>query len=87
MSGVFLGVNGVFSGLWDQGLYPHFCDTRESPPMYGGFVFGNSFHFHSVVSQKWSFPTALLILQAQKQATLLQSNYSSVSISIFSWVL
>ena len=19
------------SGLWDQGVYPHFCDTRESP--------------------------------------------------------
>ena len=28
------------AGLWDQGVFPHFCDTRESPPLYWGLVFG-----------------------------------------------
>ena len=37
------------AGLWDQGVNPHFCDTREPPPFYGGLAFGN------VVSQKLSF--------------------------------
>ena len=31
------------SGLWDQGVFPHFCDTRESPPFYGELVFGKPF--------------------------------------------
>ena len=28
------------TGLWNQGVYSHFCDTRESPPVYGVLVFG-----------------------------------------------
>ena len=44
------------AGLWNQGACPHFCDTRESPPVYGVLVFGKPF----VVSQKWSFPTTLI---------------------------
>ena len=28
------------SGMWDQGVYPHFCDTRESPPLTGGSSLG-----------------------------------------------
>ena len=39
-------------GLWDQEVYRHFWDTRESPPLKGGLVFWKPF----VVSQKWSFP-------------------------------
>ena len=31
---------GCISGLWDQGVYPHFCDTRQSPPLPAGLVFG-----------------------------------------------
>ena len=31
------------SGLWNQGIYSHFCDTRESPPVYGILVFGKPF--------------------------------------------
>ena len=31
------------AGLWDQGVFRHFCDTRESPPLYGGLVFGKPF--------------------------------------------
>ena len=31
------------AGLWDQGVFPHFCDTRESLPLYGGLVFGKPF--------------------------------------------
>ena len=31
------------SGLWDQGVYSHFCDTRESPPLYRVLVFGKPF--------------------------------------------
>ena len=23
------------AGLWDPGGFPHFCDARESPPLYG----------------------------------------------------
>ena len=42
------------SGLWDQGVSPHFCDTRDFFCM-NTIVFGKP----SVVSQKWSFPTAL----------------------------
>ena len=30
-------------GFWNQGVYSHFCDTRESPPVYGLLVFGNPF--------------------------------------------
>ena len=46
------------SGLWDQGVSPHLCDTRESP-----FYYQNSlWEALSVVSQKRSFPTALLLL-------------------------
>ena len=37
------------------GLSNHFRDT-ESPPLYGGSLWEALF----VVSQKWSFPTALL---------------------------
>ena len=40
-------------------MYPHYCGTRESPPLYGGLVFENPF---LVVSQKWVLsPTALLL--------------------------
>ena len=28
------------TGLWDQGVYSRFCDTRESPPSYMGVDFG-----------------------------------------------
>ena len=31
------------SGLWDPGVHPHLCDTRESPPLYGVLVFGKPF--------------------------------------------
>ena len=33
--------------LWDQGVYPHFCDTRESPPLYGVLVFGKPFSLYA----------------------------------------
>ena len=37
-------VKDEVTGLWDQGVFPHFCDTRESPPLYGGLnVFGKPF--------------------------------------------
>ena len=39
-----------------MGLSNHFCDTRESPLQKGG----NGLEALFVVSQKWSFPTALL---------------------------
>ena len=42
--------------VWDQGFYPHFRDTKESPPVFWGASLGESFF---VVSQKWSFPTVL----------------------------
>ena len=42
-----------FPRLWDLGVYPHFCDTRESPPLHWGLV---------VLSQQWiPFPTTLFI--------------------------
>ena len=28
-------VGTLQTGLWDQGVFPHFCDTRESPLMGG----------------------------------------------------
>ena len=28
------------------GVFPHFCDTRESPRLYGGLVFGKPFLLH-----------------------------------------
>ena len=31
------------SGLWDQGVYPHFCDTRESPLYMGSWSLGAPF--------------------------------------------
>ena len=31
------------AGLWDQGVYPHFCDTRESPFYMGGLSLGGLF--------------------------------------------
>ena len=31
------------AGLWDQRLYSHFCDARESPPLHWGLVFGKPF--------------------------------------------
>ena len=31
------------AGLWDQGVYTHFCDTREPPLYIGGLVFGRPF--------------------------------------------
>ena len=55
----FVGQMGPSSsGLWNQGVYSHFCDTRESPPVYGVLVFGkpnllyhrSGFHF----PQPWS---------------------------------
>ena len=52
--------------LWDQGVYPHFCDARKSPCcMWEVGLWENLF----VVSLKWSFPTAMVCsydpLQAQ----------------------
>ena len=44
------------AGLWDQGVYLHFCDIRESSTVYGGLIFGKPL----LLYQKWSFPTALL---------------------------
>ena len=41
------------------GVSPHFCDTRESPPLYGRLVFGKPL---SVVSHYWSFLAALLYM-------------------------
>ena len=41
---------------WDRGVHPHFCDTTESPPLYGGVSLWEAL---SVVSQNWSFPPAL----------------------------
>ena len=44
------------SGLWDQGVCPHFCDTRESPPLYRGLVFGRPFllyHRSGHFTQPW----------------------------------
>ena len=35
--------HGSCAGLWDQGVLPHFCDTRESPLYMGGVVFGKPF--------------------------------------------
>ena len=32
-----------FNWLWDQGVYPHFCDTRESPLYMGGWSLGGHF--------------------------------------------
>ena len=31
------------SGLWDQGVYRHFCDTRKSPLYMGGWSLGGPF--------------------------------------------
>ena len=44
------------AGLWDQGVSPHFCDTFGNPPFYEQ---NSLWEALSVVSQKWSFPTAL----------------------------
>ena len=41
------------SGLWKQGVYSHFCDTRESPPLYGLLVFGKPF----LLYHRSAFPT------------------------------
>ena len=30
---VGFGQSGLFAGLWDRGVYPHFCDARDSPPL------------------------------------------------------
>ena len=35
--------NHFSAGLWDQGVYPHFCDTRQSPLFHGWLVFGRPF--------------------------------------------
>ena len=43
------------TGLRDQGVYLDFCDTRTSPRLYGGVSLWEAL---SLVSQKWSFPTA-----------------------------
>ena len=43
------------TGLWDQGVYSHFCDTREAPPLYGISLWKALF----VVSQKGSFPCSV----------------------------
>ena len=36
-------VHPLGSGLWDQRVYPHFCDTRESPLSMGGWSLGGHF--------------------------------------------
>ena len=41
-----LGPNPQKTGLWNQGAYPHICDTREPPPFYGGLVFGKPLLLH-----------------------------------------
>ena len=44
-------------GLWDQGVFPHFCDTRESPRLYWGLVFGKPFllyHRSGHFPQPWA---------------------------------
>ena len=45
------------SGLWDQGVYSHFCDT--TPCICGVSLWEALF----VVSQKWSFPTTLFLVE------------------------
>ena len=44
------------SGLWDQGVYTHFCDTRGSPLYMGA----SSLAGQLVVVSQWAFPTARL---------------------------
>ena len=36
-------------GLWDQGVYPRFCDTRASPLYMGGWSLGGPFCCITVV--------------------------------------
>ena len=45
-------------GLWDQGVFPHFCDTSWNLPLKGGESLISPF---CNVSQKWAspFPTSL----------------------------
>ena len=43
--------------LWDPGADPHFSDTRESPLLYEGFVFGRPlllYHSGFHLSQPWT---------------------------------
>ena len=48
----------IKAGLWNQGVYSPFCDTRESPPLYGVLVFGKPFLLYP---RSGHLTTALLV--------------------------
>ena len=46
------------SGLWDQGVSPHFCATRESPPYEENSLWSYPFLLHH--RRGFPFPTVLI---------------------------
>ena len=57
----------VRNWLVELGVDPHFCDTRESLLYMRGVIFVRPFLF---TAQKWSFPTALLLIYRSRRRAL-----------------